>query len=160
MRFCSDKWQQVSSSSPWSCLFHKMRSCSEKGKDDNKKQTKRLMMLQKNNWKFCYEIFEFNVNLTFCTGKQRLCPCPLRKIHKFSHNPPKHALFIIVVTVYCWCYYYSYIVHCGTEIVQVGWSRLGHKVQQVNFLCASPSLMVTDLICWSVGINQLNGLSL
>lgn len=42
---------------------------------------------------------------------------------------------------------YSYIVHCGTEMVEVGQGGPGHVVQQVDVLGASSGLVVSDLIC-------------
>lgn len=57
-------------------------------------------------------------------------------------------------------YYYSYIVYIGTEVVEVGHSVPGHVVQQLHLLAPSMGMMVTDLICCSICIDQFNGLSL
>lgn len=83
---------------------------------------------------------------------QTVCSEFFSKNLEFFHN----SRTIIAITVLN----HSYIVHCGTEIVGVGQGGPGHVVQQVDFLGASTGLMVSDLICWSIGIDQFNGLSL
>lgn len=77
-------------------------------------------------------------------------------MYKSTTTPHKFTLSITVRTVYD----YSYIVHIDAEIGGVGYGGPGHVVQQVDLHGASAAAVVADLICCSIGIDQLNGLSL
>lgn len=56
--------------------------------------------------------------------------------------------------------YPSYVLHCDAEVVGAVGGCPGSEVQQVDLFGASAGLVVTDVVCYSVGIDQFNWLSL
>lgn len=59
-----------------------------------------------------------------------------------------------------WICYRSYILHCDAEVVGAVEGRPGSEVQQVDLFGAPEGLVVTNLIRFSIGIDQFNWLSL
>lgn len=54
----------------------------------------------------------------------------------------------------------SYVLHCDAEVVGAVGGRPRSVVQQVDLFGVPVGVVVTDVICCSVGIDQFNWLSL
>lgn len=56
--------------------------------------------------------------------------------------------------------YRSYVLHCDAEVIGGVGGCPGSVVQQVDLFRAPAGLVITDVICCSIGIDQFHWLSL